>query len=1184
MRVLEAKVTVSYSMGKKNKHKLHKHKENEVSDSSEDITGKGCAHVNKAVNFSAMKKCLAKQTFGECQSCLKDVTKKVESRVGTEGAEGGVGVDPVESLDPSLWVCLQCGHQGCGRMSVEKHALKHYETPRSSQHNIVINTTNWLVWCYDCDGEVSVGKSKKVQECLDYLRKQAGTLLTDGTQASGKNSLVAGTSGVNADGNKSRVTAGRASGGCTKVKGLSNLGNTCFFNAVMQNLVQTHALEGLLQDRRKGQALKLLNHGDSLQDSASSGDDDSDNDKPSKQLKELGSIEITLVEPGPLTHSLVMFFHDVNSTTKSGCINPSALFGQVCKKAPRFKGMQQQDSHELLRYLLDNMRTEEIKRGQSGILKHYKLSENTNPKKVDEETKFKIKVYGHDIKHTFVECLFGGQLISTVVCEECKYISQILEPFLDLSLPVTEEKPQRPNQVHGRVRRESEKEEQGGQSLEKAPASKDEPSKHMNKKQKKKQKRESRRQGKGKGVAGQESVDEQKEEEGEEAGQDGEQDKGDNHADDDSDADVEDNLESDTSKCYMNQSLSESVTSSDAPPPSQPGSKHPSPQSSDSFQAPSTEATSSCAQQQDTQNDGDLHLTDSACNGLPETNKSQITDSTSSLGNQNEQASLCTNSTVQNSMQNGVAHGSVGNSQLFAVKTEVNNINTETNGYMESESSNCDTSSADIIVNYSLVNGHLSESQSHLNGKKETMDTSYTFNCNSCVHNSESLCRPDVKPTEICNTEICNGLVSSDAAVKAEVESLQDGSSPYVNGTVQNGIQLSDNENETSKDLNLQNDSVETSVGTSVDSGLNESSTLECQTETSAMSDLSTLTSDISALSLADGSDALASEGSKTVDRNDTIANEFNKLSIATEKANKNDTDAKKPSIEVFDSKEENSGSKTINGTSQHAHSKDKMDSCNMQSKPNVNKQFDLKQLFQEGKKKSVNTLADRYQPSSGECSIQSCLNQFTAAELLTGHNKFGCKNCTKIKFKNNPNKEKKETVYSNANKQYLIFQTPAVLTLHLKRFEQIGFSSRKVNRHVDFPFVLDIAPYCSNLTQGIKSGQKKILYSLYGVVEHSGRLNMGHYTAYVKVRANIGSLHNFLNKHNVSVNEYLNRYAELVMRGDRQEVDTGAGANEEALVPPGRWFHISDQRVNEVTEASVERAQAYLLFYERIY
>ena len=54
-------------------------------------------------------------------------------------------------------------------------------------------------------------------------------------------------------------------------------------------------------------------------------------------------------------------------------------------------------------------------------------------------------------------------------------------------------------------------------------------------------------------------------------------------------------------------------------------------------------------------------------------------------------------------------------------------------------------------------------------------------------------------------------------------------------------------------------------------------------------------------------------------------------------------------------------------------------------------------------------------------------------------------------------------------------------------------------------------------------------------------------------------------------------------MNGDLLDVDSD-DVTTEALVPPGRWYHISDSRVNEVTEASVERAQAYLLFYERIY
>ena len=102
--------------------------------------------------------------------------------------------------------------------------------------------------------------------------------------------------------------------------------------------------------------------------------------------------------------------------------------------------------------------------------------------------------------------------------------------------------------------------------------------------------------------------------------------------------------------------------------------------------------------------------------------------------------------------------------------------------------------------------------------------------------------------------------------------------------------------------------------------------------------------------------------------------------------------------------------------------------------------------------------------------------------------------------------------------------------------------------------------------------------------MEHSGRLTSGHYTAYVKVRANVATLNNFLNKHNVTVKEYLNTYAQTVLKGDTQDAESADGVNTDVLVPPGRWYHISDSRVNEVTEASVERAQAYLLFYERIY
>ena len=51
----------------------------------------------------------------------------------------------------------------------------------------------------------------------------------------------------------------------------------------------------------------------------------------------------------------------------------------------------------------------------------------------------------------------------------------------------------------------------------------------------------------------------------------------------------------------------------------------------------------------------------------------------------------------------------------------------------------------------------------------------------------------------------------------------------------------------------------------------------------------------------------------------------------------------------------------------------------------------------------------------------------------------------------------------------------------------------------------LDLAAFCSSTAIAMPNvclDQRKVLYSLYGVVEHSGRLQGGHYTAYVKVRA----------------------------------------------------------------------------------
>ena len=86
------------------------------------------------------------------------------------------------------------------------------------------------------------------------------------------------------------------------------------------------------------------------------------------------------------------FLKEMHSVGKRGANNPGHLFGQVCRRSPQFRGFQQQDAHELLRHLMDSLRTEEVKRQKTSILKQFGLSEKTDPKTVSAIIKKKLQV------------------------------------------------------------------------------------------------------------------------------------------------------------------------------------------------------------------------------------------------------------------------------------------------------------------------------------------------------------------------------------------------------------------------------------------------------------------------------------------------------------------------------------------------------------------------------------------------------------------------------------------------------------------------------------------------------------------------------------------------------------------------------------------------------------------------
>merc|ERR1712210_410704 len=83
-------------------------------------------------------------------------------------------------------------------------------------------------------------------------------------------------------------------------------------------------------------------------------------------------------------------------------------------------------------------------RQKSSILKHFGLTEKTDPKSVVKTMRRKLRVYGRQANHTLLDRVFSGQLVSTIVCEECGHSSRRYEQFLDISLPVVEDKPHKP--------------------------------------------------------------------------------------------------------------------------------------------------------------------------------------------------------------------------------------------------------------------------------------------------------------------------------------------------------------------------------------------------------------------------------------------------------------------------------------------------------------------------------------------------------------------------------------------------------------------------------------------------------------------------------------------------------------------------------------------------------------------
>ncbi|XP_049854422.1 ubiquitin carboxyl-terminal hydrolase 45 isoform X1 [Schistocerca gregaria] len=934
--------------------------------------GKCCPHVTKAVDFTRVKKALKPGGIAsECAECLKSGAGATVSTDGTQdsGSMGG------------LWLCLRCGHQGCGRMRAQ-HALKHQRTPHSDSHALAVNTEQWKIWCYECDTEIDPVCRKKVHECVEFLKRLECPKPAKEPHLNGDVNMVNEPDTNQPLSDVTNTIAVVASSveqirkavlnDLPRVRGLKNLGNTCFFNAVLQCLAQTPFLLPVLEEMKEAGAKFQLPGGA----------------HPLLENEEkLPPLEGDLCKWRELTELLVDILHQLRSG-RVEILDPRQLLDKLSQRCPQFAGGDQHDAHELLRHLLEEVRTEDLKRYQKTIMAKLGLSPKTDPASVDEEVKKKAKVYGMQAQELVLhpEQVFKGHLVSTLECQDCLHHSQRIESFLDLSLPINSDKPQPPA-----VRKKNSMEsfDFGGNSTD------DHPSKHQLKKERRMQ-RKARKIKKGF------NADPHKAEPTIAEETNSKRNSGESEH---SDADVEDNLEQ--------------------------------------------EAT--------------------------------------------------------------LAPGQNGESGYSSEKADVGREDSGGSSPILGAPLLCDEY-ADYNDDEHIVVGPL------LNNGDSALAS--PGSPTACAREADPLSIIPLPPPPPHSPSPTLSLPGRSELTLSLPQIIPLPPPPASSPTGAPSPASSDV-------------SVEVACGSPVpDMGSADFADLEDRP--------------FSRFGFREADDMLPTPNQSVGEETPVvdICSGIGTLSLSPGGAAGDETGA------------------VLNGVT----------SCTPSPilsppSPEGADEYDTKNR----------TLAPRYQCAEGECSVLSCLNQFTAIELMTGNNKVGCVNCTQ---RHNKGKEGK-MVCTNSTKQLLISSPPAVLILHLKRFQVHVNTLRKITRHVTFPLVLDLAPICSTKSKEsptVRPDQNQIMYSLYGVVEHSGTLHGGHYVAFVKVRPTLSE--DDYRWSFVPTSQGSHRNKSQAMKSQAQ----GTAEGGTFTPPPGRWYYVSDSRVREVEEEVVMRSQAYMLFYERIW
>ncbi|XP_004929606.1 ubiquitin carboxyl-terminal hydrolase 3 [Bombyx mori] len=378
------------------------------------------------------------------------------------------------SVPEQNWLCLHCGVVNCGRY-VNGHAKNHADT---LGHQLCISCDAYSVYCYKCDDYIindTENNIDKIRQCIIRIRQQndekqnsrekqedsrqdeddcdanipglvtapddivlnviEGDIAVQPTSSSldphsteiencdsKLDKCIKGTEeSIRSLRPRSRKRTHSEDSSSTenslqinrkdkkrspsngklqrekKVVGLKNLGNTCFMNAVLQSLNNIQEFSCYFNQLP---SLEMKANGRKVYHSRSYTRQEMNDVVMAEELRK------------------VLINLNTGGCGSKGAISPECLFLVIWKVVPRFRGYQQQDAHEFLRYMLDRLHTE--------------LLQLLPPEK--PEPGFVARPPSASI----VTAVFGGTLQSEVRCLACGTESKKYDPFLDLSLELPE--------------------------------------------------------------------------------------------------------------------------------------------------------------------------------------------------------------------------------------------------------------------------------------------------------------------------------------------------------------------------------------------------------------------------------------------------------------------------------------------------------------------------------------------------------------------------------------------------------------------------------------------------------------------------------------------------------------------------------------------------------------------------